>query len=171
MSVEKGKIKKGETTFGELTDKNIKQLKILNSVCLPVSYHEKFYTALLLKTELTKFAFFNDIFVGAVCSRIEKDKDSGEIKLYIMTLAVLAPYRRLGIGTKLLDHVFDYAKKRPEIKEIYLNVQTSNKTAIEFYKRFGFVITKEQSNYYKKIDPPHAYFLSKRLETEKKSKQ
>jgi len=160
----KKKCKQGEVTFGELTDKNIKQLKILNITCLPVSYPEKFYTGLLQKAELTKYAFFNDILAGAICSRIEKDKDTGEVKLYIMTLAVLLPYRRLGIGTKLLDFVLEYAKKRPDIKAVSLNVQTNNETAISFYKHFGFIITKEEQNYYKKIDPPHAFFLTKRLD-------
>ena len=41
-------------------------------------------------------AYFNDIIVGAVCSREEKVE--GQKRLYIMTLGCLAPYRRLGIG-------------------------------------------------------------------------
>jgi len=41
-------------------------------------------------------AYFNDIIVGAVCSR--EEKADGQKRLYIMTLGCLAPYRRLGIG-------------------------------------------------------------------------
>ena len=43
-------------------------------------------------------AYFNDIVVGGVCCRIETEGD--QRRLYIMTLGVLAPYRRLGIGKK-----------------------------------------------------------------------
>ena len=43
-------------------------------------------------------AYFNDLVVGGVCCRVEVDND--QKKLYIMTLGVLAPYRRHGIGKK-----------------------------------------------------------------------
>lgn len=46
-------------------------------------------------------AYFNDLVVGAVCCRVEVNND--QKKLYIMTLGVLAPYRRLGIGMKVSD--------------------------------------------------------------------
>lgn len=45
-------------------------------------------------------ALFNDIPVANVCCRFEHDgRDS--VKLYIMTLGTLAPYRSLGIATKV----------------------------------------------------------------------
>lgn len=40
------------------------------------------------------------MYVGAVACRLEK-REGGGLKLYIMTLGVLAPYRRLGIGETL----------------------------------------------------------------------
>ncbi len=41
-------------------------------------------------------AYFNDIVVGGVGCRIETEGD--QRRLYFITLGVLAPYRRLGIG-------------------------------------------------------------------------
>jgi hypothetical protein len=124
---------KADVQFGDITEKNLGSLKILNAAIFPVKYNDKFYTDLLHSTQYSTlgglhfslvFCFFfcilflhcnypayhNDVLVGAVCCRIEKeggqivsDKEfplasPSSCKLYIMTLGVLAPYRRLGLG-------------------------------------------------------------------------
>lgn len=96
------------------TPKNINQIRRINSVCLPVAYQDSFYDNLLknpvpgmskvgMKTTAVLFCdsfacavYYNDVIVGAVCTRFD---ETGK-KIYIMSIGVLAPYRRLGIGTR-----------------------------------------------------------------------
>jgi len=109
---------------------------------------------------LSKFAYYNGLFVGAVCTRLEAKNR----KLYIMTLGVLAAYRGRGIGTKLIQSVLDYAKEEERIDEIYLHVQTNNHDAMHFYEsRFEFIRGEKIENYYRRIDPPDCYILYKML--------
>jgi len=162
--------------FGDVTEKNLGQLKILNSSVFPVKYNDKFYSDLLIagKEELTKLVYYCDVLVGAVCCRIdtkpagnENGASSSGQRLYIMTLGVLAPYRRLGLGAKLLEYALSICAKRPEVEEIYLHVQVNNEQAINFYKKFGFEIINTIQNYYKRIDPPDCFVLQKSLKVKK----
>lgn len=80
---------------------NLKQLRVLNVSTLPVRYTDKFYKDLLTNgfAEYLKFASWNGFAVAAVCARIERhDTVPDSFKLYIMTINVLAAYRRRGIG-------------------------------------------------------------------------
>jgi len=63
-------------------------------------------------------AYYNDIVVGAVCCRIDTSENLR--RLYIMTLGCLYPYRRLGIGTKMLQHVLNYVEKDTHFDSIFL---------------------------------------------------
>ena len=95
----------------------------------------------------------------------------GRNRIYIMTLGVLAAYRGHKIGTKLVQSVLDYYESQKEddkllaqVDEIMLHVQTSNTDAVKFYcDKFGFEKGALVENYYKRIDPPHCYILSKKL--------
>ncbi|XP_043927906.1 N-alpha-acetyltransferase 50-like [Protopterus annectens] len=113
--------------LGNVTLHNIKELKWLNQVIFPVSYN-KFYKDVLEQ----------GIAVGTVCLRV--DHSLNQKRLYIMTLGCLAPYRRLGIGTKMLNHVLNICEKDGSFDKIYLHVQISNESAIVFYQKFGFEI-------------------------------
>eukprot|EP00741_Cyanophora_paradoxa_P007126 tig00001093_g6897.t1 len=152
-----------QVTFGDITEKNMEQLKVLNVAVFPVRYNDKFYTDLLANPRFTKLVYYNDILVGAYCCRVEP-RSSGGSRLYIMTFGVLAPYRRLGVGALMLDKLLKMAAKDAQIEDVYLHVQTNNSDAINFYKKYGFSIIDEVKNYYKRIEPPDCYVLSKPMD-------
>eukprot|EP00252_Welwitschia_mirabilis_P021472 TRINITY_DN5519_c0_g1_i4.p1 TRINITY_DN5519_c0_g1~~TRINITY_DN5519_c0_g1_i4.p1 ORF type:complete len:168 (+),score=18.22 TRINITY_DN5519_c0_g1_i4:207-710(+) len=155
-------------SFDSLRDKNLMQLKKLNTAIFPVRYNEKYYADALSSGDFTKLAYYSDICVGAIACRLEKKE--GGVRIYIMTLGVLAPYRGLGIGSKLLKHCLDLGFQDPSIVEIYLHVQTNNEEAISFYQKFGFEIKETIKNYYSNIDPPDCYVLAKSLTSSSKPK-
>lgn len=161
----------GRTELGDVTQHNINLLKRLNQVVFPVTYNDKFYQDVVKAGELAKLAYYNDIVVGAVCCR--EDLEDGQRRLYIMTLGCLAPYRRLGIGTVMLQHVLKLAQphhdKPPIYDAIFLHVQVNNDGAIDFYKRFGFEVIETKEHYYKRIEPADAHVLQKTLKAAKET--
>ncbi len=109
-------------TFDAVRDKTVEQLKIMNTVIFPIRYPEKIYQDCLACGELSQFAYHNDVAIGSVACRTEK-LPSGGARLYILTLGVLAPYRGMGVGTRLLQQVLSLAAEDDNIKEAALHVQ------------------------------------------------
>jgi ribosomal protein S18 acetylase RimI-like enzyme len=109
-----------------------------------------------LKSLLQDFPPSNDM---NILSLSNQKSDIPSYRIYIMTLGVLASYRRLGIGTALLKYVFDYCAKDTTIQGIYLHVQTNNTEALKFYEKFGFEIINTSKDYYRNIFPSDAYKL------------
>ena len=147
--------------LGDITQHNLKQLKVVNAAALPLTYQEGFYKGVPDLGELAKLAYFKDIVVGGVCAKIDQTKETN--KLYIMTLAVLAPYRRLGIASMMLEHLISFAQNNKKINEISLHVQTNNDEAIAFYERFEFENVEKVPSYYKRIEPSDAFLLKRML--------
>ena len=151
-----------DIAFGAITDKNIEQLRVINRVIFPINYQESVYQDILACSEVTQLAYHNDVVVGAIACRLEKAP--GGPKLYIITLGVLAPYRGMGVGSRLLEKSLAVvADALPEVTEAYLHVQTNNEEAAAFYQRFGFVQGEVIKDYYRRIDPPDALVLRKVL--------
>mmetsp|Transcript_21077 Transcript_21077/g.35361 ORF Transcript_21077/g.35361 Transcript_21077/m.35361 type:complete len:171 (-) Transcript_21077:1688-2200(-) len=152
--------------LGDVSPANVQQLRILNTNTLPVRYSDKFYRELLDKygTDYMKFCFWNGFVVGGVCARIEgREETPDACKLYIMTINVLAAYRRRGIASELLKFVLEKAKEDKTINEVYLHVQVSNTEAKQFYLRHGFEDHGIIKDYYKRIEPPDCFILKKPL--------
>ncbi|KAG9121327.1 hypothetical protein FRC07_002747 [Ceratobasidium sp. 392] len=187
-------------SLASLTPNNLGTLRKLNSVLFPIRYSEKFYRQ-VLELELEEFCkliYYNDIPVGAVCSRIEKGQRSDEACVYIMTMGVLAPYRSLGLGSMALRQVFTAASKynaaianptsppannnsttstfnpsQRKITSFYLHVHVPNTDARTFYERFGFVQKERIAGYYRKLgasdgEERDAWVLERPIEEEAK---
>ncbi len=65
----------------------------------------------------------------------------------ILMLAVQPKFRRMGIGTALLNR-FTFVAKQERMRSLYLEVRVNNTNAIKFYQKHGFVITSQLDNYY-----------------------
>ncbi|EIE89248.1 hypothetical protein G6F46_008324 [Rhizopus delemar] len=150
--------------IGEITANNLGQVKVLHKTLFPVSYSENFYKDLLEAGPFAKLAYYNDVCVGVVCCRKEKDEESAEkYKIYMMTLGVLEPYRGLGLGKLLVEHILKEAKTSNDVSKVYLHVQVTNTSAVEFYKKNEFEVVKTEKDYYKNIEPRDAFLLAKTI--------
>jgi ribosomal protein S18 acetylase RimI-like enzyme len=145
---------------------NVEALRKLNASTFPVSYNQKFYDDVLnTPGSVTMLGYYKETIVAAICCRIE-EKD-GVKQIYIMTLCVLAAYRRRGVGSFLLDKALKAVQTAPELKDVkamYLHVQTNNDAALEFYKKAGFNIEDTLKGYYKHIEPPDCHILRKHFD-------
>ncbi|KAI8378709.1 acyl-CoA N-acyltransferase [Choanephora cucurbitarum] len=147
--------------LGDVTKNNLGQVRVLHKALFPVNYGENFYNELLEAGEFAKLAYYNDVCVGTVCCRREMDESNPEkVKIYMMTLGVLEPYRHLGIGSALLKHIIQQAKLSEDVSQIYLHVQVSNTAAADFYKKNEFQVISTEKDYYKHIEPRDAYLLA-----------
>ncbi|NLM11580.1 MAG: ribosomal protein S18-alanine N-acetyltransferase [Clostridiaceae bacterium] len=66
---------------------------------------------------------------------------------HITNIAVDPSYRRMGIGSRLMESVIEIAQ-RSKLRGLTLEVRVSNTEAISMYKRFGFKIEGLRKNYY-----------------------
>ncbi|WP_207386012.1 GNAT family N-acetyltransferase [Legionella gresilensis] len=57
----------------------------------------------------------------------------------VLGIGILAPYRRMGIGSQLIKTALDKAQKKG-LTRIELTVREHNQTALSLYKKFGFEI-------------------------------
>ena len=78
---------------------------------------------------------FNNKIIGTVAVNI-LSADKCELK----SMYLLSQYQGKGLGQKMIDKAFDYAKKN-SIKEMYLDTLSSSEGAIRLYKKNRFVET------------------------------
>ncbi|KAJ1506722.1 hypothetical protein HMI54_002531 [Coelomomyces lativittatus] len=147
-----------------ITLENIHELRKVHEALFPVHYKAPFYDEILAGGgDFLKAAYCHNTLMGTICCRHYPIQLTKKFRIYIMTLGILGPYRRLGFGTYLIQHVLTHASKDNDCMSVDLHVQTSNVTALNCYLRLGFSILKRVPQYYRDIDPPDAFFLRKDL--------
>lgn len=76
--------------------------------------------------------------------RLEKNKHTVQLGIII-----LKKFRRLGIGTAMMDYLIEWARKQEGLEKISLTVFSTNKPAINLYQKFGFEIEGISKKQYK----------------------
>ncbi|KAJ1975064.1 N-acetyltransferase 5 [Dimargaris verticillata] len=150
---------------------NLAQARRLNALLFPVRYSECVYRKMVVAGKFSQLAYFGNVCVGTVGCTTQPlvQGTMGPLQLYIMTLGVLAPYRRLGIGSALLQHILqqvaitNHEATDPvdTISQIALHVQIDNEEALQFYQRHGFEAAGIEQNYYQRMSPSDAFILVK----------
>ncbi|KAJ2786737.1 hypothetical protein GGI15_001266 [Coemansia interrupta] len=164
--------------FRKVDAATLSKVRTLNSVLFPVRYGGAFYKGLLLPGQFSQLAFYDQVCVGTIACRRQplgfadaplnnlldyRSPVPDSFEFYMMTLGVLAPYRRLGIGRLLLRNAIECAAQDRNVRRLVLHVQIDNDDALRFYHKNGFTTLRLVERYYKNIEPPHAYLLEYRL--------
>ena len=157
----------------------------LITLLLPIKYPESFYKESVAdpsEASLARVAIWNEQsvsenssspgsstskVVGGIQCRLENSPSMppGEQHLYIQTIAVLAPFRQLGIATHLLDSMFSTVVKHYErVTSVYAHVWEANQEALEWYERRGFVAEGALvKDYYRRLKPSGARVVRRRI--------
>jgi ribosomal protein S18 acetylase RimI-like enzyme len=166
----------------------LEKMRVLDKVCFPVQYGERFYHNLYLGTGLNRIAFYRELMVGVLTSRVERMpadgaddgapvpidhlaslQPEGEYRIYVMTIAVLPPYRKRKIATVLMKELIDDVQNNKSnlgvpISTIALHVHVVS-DVLPFYERFGFRVVKTVKDYYTKLEPTNdAYLLELKVQ-------
>uniref|UniRef100_A0A8R1HRY2 N-alpha-acetyltransferase 60 n=1 Tax=Caenorhabditis japonica TaxID=281687 RepID=A0A8R1HRY2_CAEJA len=76
--------------------------------------------------------------------------DSNAQVMYILSIAVSKKFRRLGLATRLLSHLFSALVEQPPYpRAVFLHVLSTNSAALSFYKMHGFEFHASLQNYYR----------------------
>jgi len=136
------------------TTDDLERVMHINKTCLPENYTTYFYRDLYQRYPETFLVAESDGEIqGYILCRIEKGFSKVGRMLpvrlcHIVSIAVLADYRRMGMGSNLLVEAMKQSVKHYDASECYLEVRVSNDAAIELYNKLEFMKVKKNYGYY-----------------------
>lgn len=89
----------------------------------------------------------DDIFAGSLVAGIEETQ-KGKTKGYIAMIAVVNKYRGKRIAKNIIDLFVEKIKNKYKLKEIFLETEVDNTSALALYESCGFIKDRINSNYY-----------------------
>lgn len=147
-----------------LTNSQYMKIKYCFNTLFKITYPENFYKNILNRKYFTIVGSLKSSDV--VCFAII-DIDFPNRNAEILSFGVMKEFQGRQFGSKLMQKLIEEFKVMG-ITEISLIVQKTNKIAISLYEKFGFIIFKEELNYYKVLDGEEktAFIMNKSLTLE-----
>ncbi|KAI1613985.1 hypothetical protein EDD37DRAFT_474911 [Exophiala viscosa] len=155
---------------------HLPSIQRLTSTTLPVRYSEVFFTATLtdpVVAQLSRAVLYSSDPVGWIRCRLEPcsprtDASFSGLELsqiYIQALALLSPYRGLGLASVLLETILSSSiAKASETVCIYAHVWEKNEDALDWYAKRGFKRVMLVEQYYRRLKPSGAWIVRKELD-------
>jgi ribosomal-protein-alanine N-acetyltransferase len=127
----------------KMTAQDIEHVALIEKTCFSIPWSKQQFEDELLKNSHAHYHVIklNDQVIGYM--GLWKIFDEG----HITNIAVLPDYRRSGVASFLLKHVFSFCIEQ-DIRSLTLEVRKSNTPAIELYKKHGFTESGFRKAYY-----------------------
>lgn len=147
--------------FVPVTPSLVPDLRSLNSTLFPMTYNERYYKEVLAIDSLSRIVYWGSKVAATFSCRLQvfHVNDMPKIECYVMTFGVLAAFRRLKIGTVMLEAITEYYRRRIEVSRIALHVHSCNQIALNFYLKHEFILMETMPDYYKRLSPSSAHLL------------
>ena len=140
----------------EFTEEDLEGVVEINMACLPEHYPNFFYLS-LHEDFSQSFLVAEDskgIIQGYIMCRAESGFSSFGLlkgmarKGHVISIAVRPESRKNGVGKRLMEGAMTALRDFLGCDECYLEVRTSNKEAVSFYKGLSFAVLRKNSKYY-----------------------
>jgi N-alpha-acetyltransferase 50 len=151
---------------------HLPEIRRLTSTTLPVRYGETFFTTAVtdpVAHQISRVAVYESEPVGWIRCRLEPctSNSPAPVQIYIQALALLSPYRKLGLAAAMLHHILSgvgMLEERPVC--VYAHVWEKNEDALDWYAKRGFKRVMLVERYYVKLRPSGAWIVRKELDSQ-----
>ena len=153
----------GDYIIRHCDERDLASVMEINMIALPEHYSEYFFESILRELpEAFIIAEINGRIVGYIMCKIEfgfsNFRKLGFVKKgHVVSVAVLPEHRGKGLGKALMLEGINGVMNRKS-DEIYLEVRSSNESAIKMYQKLGFQIKSKLRAYYR--DGEDAYLMA-----------
>lgn len=160
-----------EVFYAKINESYIDELVLLHREWFPTYYDKEYFKKFLVKQNYIAIGAFvkimgNDYLIASCLGEIVSENkfrenvadvlyeksffdwfSPNELCGYLNTFGVIDEYRRLGIGTKLMEKYINEMKNRNCVA-LYLHVIEHNNSAIKFYEKMKWSHAGVKKNYY-----------------------
>jgi ribosomal protein S18 acetylase RimI-like enzyme len=156
-----------------ISKSHLPSIQRLTSTTLPVRYGDNFFQSTITDetaAQLSRVALYSSEPIGWIRCCLEpcvpETASQPQLQqIYVQALALLAPYRGIGLASVLLDTIVNSSIAHAHNTVcIYAHVWEKNEAALDWYAKRGFKRVLLLERYYRRLKPAGAWIVRKELD-------